>query len=115
MSTANPLQTSAPATTRASSTSHGAGGHLHHDAALTNGHHHHHHEGGGAPTHGGSANASKKSKPKSKATDPNEASKLIAAKISQLELDAAGEKDQEAEIGAWTSQLLTVEVSIRTE
>lgn len=28
-----------------------------------------------------------------------EASKLIAAKISQLELDAAGEKDQEAEIG----------------
>jgi hypothetical protein len=116
MSTANPLQTSAPATSRASSTSHGAGSHLHHDAALTNGHHHHHHhEGGGAPTHGGSANASKKSKPKSKATDPNEASKLIAAKISQLELDAAGEKDQEAEIGAWTNQLLTVEVSIRTE
>lgn len=35
-----------------------------------------------------------------KTTDPNEASKLIAAKISQLELDAAGEKDQEAEIGA---------------
>ena len=43
------------------------------------------------------ANA-KKGKGK-KATDPNEASKLIAAKISQLELDAAGEKDQEAEIG----------------
>jgi len=41
---------------------------------------------------------SKKAKAK-KATDPNEASKLIAAKISQLELDAAGEKDQEAEIG----------------
>jgi hypothetical protein len=31
--------------------------------------------------------------------DNSEASKLIAAKISQLELDAAGEKDQEAEIG----------------
>jgi hypothetical protein len=60
--------------------------------------------------HGGSANASKKSKPKSKTTDPNEASKLIAAKISQLELDAAGEKDQEAEIGAWFNQLSLVEV-----
>lgn len=41
----------------------------------------------------------KKGKQK-KATDPTEASKLIAAKISQLELDAAGEKDQEAEIGS---------------
>ena len=34
-----------------------------------------------------------------KASDPNETSKLLAAKISQLEQDAAGEKDQEAEIG----------------
>lgn len=42
----------------------------------------------------------KKGKQK-KATEPNEASKLIAARISQLELDAAGEKDQEAEIGAF--------------
>jgi len=41
--------------------------------------------------------SSKKGKPK-KAPEPNEASKLIAARISQLELDAAGEKDQEAEI-----------------
>src|ERR1700722_14363118 len=98
MSTANPLQTSAPASTRASLTANGASGHLHNDAAFTNGHHHHH-EGGSTPTHGGSANASKKTKAK-KATDPNEASKLIAAKISQLELDAAGEKDQEVEIGA---------------
>jgi hypothetical protein len=32
--------------------------------------------------------------------DSSEASKLVAARISQLELDAAGEKDQEAEIGA---------------
>jgi hypothetical protein len=44
------------------------------------------------------AAASKKAKAK-KATDPTEASKLIAAKISQLELDAAGDKEQEAEIG----------------
>lgn len=34
-----------------------------------------------------------------KAPNADEASKLIAAKINQLELDAAGEKDQEAEIG----------------
>src|SRR5579871_1867219 len=99
MSTANPLQTSAPATTRTTSATNGASSHLHHDAGLINGHHRHHHEGGVATTHGGPANASKKSKPKLKPTDPNEASKLIAAKISQLELDAAGEKDQEAEIG----------------
>lgn len=44
-------------------------------------------------------NAGKKGKQK-KAMDSNEASKLVAARISQLELDAAGEKDQEAEIGA---------------
>jgi hypothetical protein len=44
------------------------------------------------------ATGAKKGKQK-KATDPTEASKLIAAKISQLELDQAGEKDQEAEIG----------------
>lgn len=43
--------------------------------------------------------AGKKGKPK-KAPEPNEASKLIAARITQLEQDAAGEKDQEAEIGA---------------
>lgn len=40
---------------------------------------------------------SKKNKGK-KAADPNETSKLLAAKISQLEQDAAGEKDQEQEI-----------------
>lgn len=45
---------------------------------------------------------SKKAKGK-KAADPNETSKLLAAKISQLEQDAAGEKDQEAEIGTFSS------------
>jgi hypothetical protein len=43
----------------------------------------------------------KKGKQK-KAPEPTEASKLIAQRISQLELDAAGEKDQEAEIGGCT-------------
>ncbi len=40
----------------------------------------------------------KKGKAK-KSTDPADASKQIAAKIAQLEQDAAGEKDMEAEIG----------------
>jgi hypothetical protein len=46
-----------------------------------------------------STTMAKKNKGK-KAADPNETSKLLAAKISQLEQDAAGEKDQEQEIGA---------------
>lgn len=46
-----------------------------------------------------SSSSSKKARAK-KSANPNDASKLIAAKISQLELDAAGEKDQEVEIGA---------------
>ena len=37
-----------------------------------------------------------------KAADPSETGKLLAAKINQLELDAAGEKDQEAEIGGFS-------------
>lgn len=45
-----------------------------------------------------SGSTSKKSKGK-KAADPVETSKLLAAKISQLEIDRAGEKDIEAEIG----------------
>lgn len=71
---------------------------MHGDASAVNGHHSHVHDHSTAPNPSLS-NASKKGKMK-KTTDPNEASKLIAAKISQLELDAAGEKDQEAEIGA---------------
>lgn len=43
------------------------------------------------------ATPSKKGKQK-KGPEPSDASKLIAARISQLELDQAGEKDQEAEI-----------------
>ena len=48
------------------------------------------------------APAGKKGKNK-KATDPSETGKLLAAKISQLELETAGEKDQEAEIGGYSS------------
>lgn len=46
-----------------------------------------------------STTMAKKNKAK-KVADPNETSKLLAAKISQLEQDAAGEKDQEQEVGA---------------
>lgn len=46
----------------------------------------------------GSVKAKKAAKSK-KGPDPNETGKLLAAKINQLELDAAGEKDQEQEIG----------------
>ena len=51
------------------------------------------------PSNSGQAVRSKKAKTK-KAVDPNETGKLLAAKINQLELDAAGEKDQDQEIGA---------------
>jgi len=95
MSTANPLPTSVPPP-RSSSLS--AGGHSHGDASPGSGHHSHGHDNATSSSQTGLSNVSKKAKAK-KATDPNEASKLIAAKISQLELDAAGEKDQEAEIG----------------
>ena len=45
--------------------------------------------------------AGKKGKQK-KGGDSNEAERLLKARISQLEQDQAGEKDQEAEIGAQT-------------
>jgi hypothetical protein len=96
MSTAiNPTHTSAPTSSRTSSVAANKENHPHPESSYSNGHHHHHHD---APP-SGYAGSAKKGKQK-KATDPNEASKLIAAKISQLELDAAGEKDQEAEIGS---------------
>jgi hypothetical protein len=46
------------------------------------------------------APANKRAKGKKDKYGPDEMSKALAAKISQLEQDAAGEKDQEAEIGA---------------
>lgn len=60
----------------------------HVETALTNGHDSH------PPPAAG-----KKAKGK-KAMDSTEASRLLQARISQLEQDAAGEKDQELEIGA---------------
>ena len=47
------------------------------------------------------ASAPKKAKTK-KFVDDNEKAKLIAARLNQLELGAAEEKDQEVEIGGYT-------------
>ena len=52
-----------------------------------------------APITNAAPPAASTKKGKKKVPDPNETGKLLAAKINQLELDAAGEKDQEAEIG----------------
>jgi hypothetical protein len=92
--TIHPTHTSATTTSRASSN------HPAPDSPYANGHHHHHHHDAGAGHLPGSVSMAKKGKQK-KVADNSEASKLIAAKISQLELDAAGEKDQEAEIGGF--------------
>ena len=67
------------------------------ETALTNGHDEHVHPP--LPVTG------KKGKGK-KAMASNEASRLLAARISQLEQDAAGEKDQELEIGAYNLSTL---------
>jgi hypothetical protein len=104
MSTANPLPVpAAPVGSRHPSSTTAQIGSYPSDSALPNGHHHHHQDSANTPTNS-AASMQKKTKAK-KMTDPNEASKLIAAKISQLELDAAGEKDQEAEIGGYISHL----------
>ncbi|CAG8955963.1 hypothetical protein HYFRA_00008817 [Hymenoscyphus fraxineus] len=89
--TVNSTTTSVPASARPSVPTN----HSHADPAYTNGHHHHH--DAASHQHSGAANAAKKGKQK-KAADPNETSKLLAAKISQLELGAAEDKEQEAEI-----------------
>lgn len=49
--------------------------------------------------HPSSAATGKKAKTKKDKIKPDETSKLLAARISELEQNAAGEKDQEAEIG----------------
>src|SRR5438046_5251148 len=98
MSTANSLQTSAaPTSSRSPSSTTAPIGHFLDDSGIPNGHQIHYQEGANAPNHS-STNMHKKTKAK-KMTDPNEASKLIADKISQLELDADGEKEKEEEIG----------------
>ncbi|GAP84058.2 putative myosin-like coiled-coil protein [Rosellinia necatrix] len=74
--------------------------HSHDDSPFPNGHHVPVQEPRPAPTPTpamASNAASKKAKGK-KALDSSEASKLVAARISQLEVDTAAEREQEAEI-----------------
>ena len=46
-----------------------------------------------------------------KTPDPLDAKKQLEAKIAQLELDAAGEKDQEAEIGGFLPVYVQMKIS----
>ncbi|KAH8882802.1 hypothetical protein GQ53DRAFT_439680 [Thozetella sp. PMI_491] len=98
MSTAKPLApvtTTATTSQRAPAMAHELASHPATDASLANGHTAHIHDTRPAPAP--PTAAMKKGKAK-KPVDSTETSKLLAARISQLELDAAGEKDQEAEI-----------------
>lgn len=80
------------------SLSNGTASHAHDDPSLPSSHHVPVHEPRPAPTPTAAMAANKKGKGK-KALDSSEASKLVAARISQLEVDTAAEKEQEAEIG----------------
>lgn len=118
MSTANPRSASATPAPLASLPNGTSSIHAHDDPPLTNGHHHHHHHHHHAPvqdprpaptpTPAMTANAAAKKSKGKKALDSSEASKLVAARISQLEVDTAAEKEQEAEIGRFTPRLLFV-------
>ncbi|KAI0531857.1 myosin-like coiled-coil protein-domain-containing protein [Xylaria digitata] len=77
--------------------SNGTASHTHDDPALPNSHHVPVQEPRPAPTPTPAAGSNKKGKGK-KALDSSEASKLVAARISQLEVDTAAEREQEAEI-----------------
>ena len=54
---------------------------------------------GSVPPPAATNNAKTKKGKSKKAVDPSETGKLLAAKINQLEIDAAGEKNEEQEIG----------------
>ncbi|KAI1191009.1 myosin-like coiled-coil protein-domain-containing protein [Nemania serpens] len=78
----------------------GTASHSHDDASLANGHHVPVQEPRPAPTPtpAMASNAANKKAKGKKALDSSEASKLVAARISQLEVDTAAEREQEAEI-----------------
>lgn len=97
-----PSATPAPLSSIPTTNGNSVHAHLHaHDDILPNGHHVPVQEPRLAPTPTpamASNTSAKKGKGK-KPLDSNEASKLVAARISQLEVDTAAEKEQEAEIG----------------
>ncbi|KAI2608969.1 myosin-like coiled-coil protein-domain-containing protein [Hypoxylon fragiforme] len=96
-----PSATPAPLSSIPTTNGNSVHAHLHaHDDILPNGHHVPVQEPRLAPTPTpamASNTSAKKGKGK-KPLDSNEASKLVAARISQLEVDTAAEKEQEAEI-----------------
>ncbi|KAH9909664.1 myosin-like coiled-coil protein-domain-containing protein [Xylariomycetidae sp. FL2044] len=110
MATANhrvPSATPAPLSSVPTTNGTSAHAHVHsHDD-----HHHHHHLANGhhhvpvqeprpapTPTPAMASNAANKKAKGKKALDSNEASKLISARISQLEVDTAAGKEEQAEI-----------------
>ncbi|KAI1110917.1 myosin-like coiled-coil protein-domain-containing protein [Nemania sp. NC0429] len=78
----------------------GTASHSHDDPVLSNGHHVSVQDPRPAPTPtpAMASNAGNKKPKGKKALDSSEASKLVAARISQLEVDTAAEREQEAEI-----------------
>lgn len=94
MSNANHASNSAPPP-RSSSLS--AGGQNNGDNSSVNGNSHSN-DATHSPSHGSQASKKSKGKRAAGSSGAEDSAKLIAAKISQLELDQAGEKDQEAEI-----------------
>ncbi|KAI1258807.1 myosin-like coiled-coil protein-domain-containing protein [Xylariaceae sp. FL1019] len=83
------------------STPNGTTAHVHDDASLTNGHHHapvNDPRPAPIPNPSLASNAVGKKAKAKKAMASSEASKLVAARISQLETDNATEREQEAEI-----------------
>lgn len=71
----------------------------HHDPAMTNGHD----DASHPPTPSKKASSAKGKKAAAKSTS-DEATRLLQARISQLEQDATNEKDQEMEIGEYRTQ-----------
>ncbi|KAI1214763.1 myosin-like coiled-coil protein-domain-containing protein [Annulohypoxylon truncatum] len=92
----------APAPLASAPNTNGNSAHAHvHDDSIPNGHHHvpvQEPRPAPTPTPSMASNAAIKKGKGKKALDQNEASKLISARISQLEVDTAAEKEQEAEI-----------------
>lgn len=92
MSTSQP--TSVPTSSRPSPIPNGTSSN---DTAYTNGHQHNHATG---TSSNAASSLPKKGKAKKQA-DPDDAAKAVAARLAQLESNAADEKDQEAEIGGF--------------
>jgi hypothetical protein len=108
MATVSAQQQSSLTSSRSSSVVNGNPSHGHNHPNHMNGHHASTQSDAqnstAAHANGAAASTLKKAgfKAKKATPDPSEVPKLLAAKISQLESDQAGEKEEEAEIGKHT-------------